>query len=100
MFILIVLGLLAYGLAMPSLEIHGARFDAHTLLFGTLGILCGYQAIFFAIFAKILAIRSGLLPADVRLERFQSTFNLEVGLGIAALALIVGLVSLGAAVDQ
>ena len=97
---LIVLGLLAYGLAMPHLEIHGARFDAHTLLFGTLGILCGYQAIFFAIFAKILAIRSGLLPADRRLERFQSTFNLEVGLGIAALALIVGLVLLGAAVNQ
>ena len=63
---------------------HGARFDAHTLLVGTLAILCGYQVIFFAIFAKILAIRAGLLPADRRIERFQTTFNLEVGLAIAA----------------
>jgi glycosyltransferase involved in cell wall biosynthesis len=98
--VLILLGLLAYGLAMPGLEIHGVRFEENTLLFGTLGILCGYQAIFFAIFAKILAIRSGLLPADQRIERFQNTFNLEVGLGIAGLALIVGLVLLGIAVDQ
>jgi len=98
--ILMLLGLLAYGLAMPGIKIHGAKFDAHTLLFGTLGMLCGYQAIFFAIFAKILAIRAGLLPADERIEHFQNAFNLEVGLGIAALALIVGLVLLGAAVNQ
>src|SRR5207247_3332323 len=54
-FMLILLGLLAYGLAMPGIEIHGAKFDANTLLFGTLGILCGYQEIFFAIFATALA---------------------------------------------
>ena len=98
--LLIVLGLLAYGLAMPSLEIHGARFDAHTLLFGTLALLCGYQAIFFSIFAKALAIKEGLLPADVRLKRFLSAFNLEIGLVFAACALILGLILLGAAVNR
>lgn len=97
--ILVVLGLFAYALAMPGVEIRGVKFDAHTLLFGTLALLCGYQAIFFAIFAKALAIKEGLLPADARLKRFLSTFNLEIGLAVAACALIVGLVLLGAAVN-
>lgn len=98
--ILIVLGLIAYALAMPGLELHGVRFDAHTLLFGTLAFLCGYQAIFFAIFAKALAVQEGLLPADARLKRFLTMFNLEVGLVIAAGALIVGLILLGVALNR
>ena len=98
--ILIALGLLAYGLAMPGVELHGVRFDAHTLLFGTLALLCGYQAIFFAIFAKALAIKDGLLPSDYRIRVFLDTFNLEVGLIIAGGALIVGLILLGAAVNH
>jgi hypothetical protein len=97
---LILLGLLAYGLAMPGIEIHGAKFDANTLHFGTSGILCGYQAIFFAIFAKALAIKEGLLPADMRINRFLSTFSLEAGLGLAGCSLLVGLILLGTAINQ
>lgn len=98
--ILMVLGIFAYALAMPGVELRGVRFDAHTLLFGTLALLCGYQAIFFAIFAKALAIKEGLLPADARLKRFLSAFNLEIGLAFAGCALIVGLILLGAAVNR
>ncbi len=42
----------------------------------------------------------GLLPSDMRLKRFLNTFNLEVGLVIAAFALIVGLILLAAAINQ
>ena len=63
-------------------------------------MLCGYQSVFFAVFAKTLAIKEGLLPSDVRLERFFNTVNLEVGLAIAAAAMIFGLVLLGLAVEQ
>jgi len=98
--LLILLGILAYGLALPRITVRGVVFDAHTLLFGTLAFLCGYQAIFFAIFAKALAIRQGLLPEDMRIRRFLSTFNLEAGLVIATFALIVGLILLGAAINQ
>jgi glycosyltransferase involved in cell wall biosynthesis len=98
--ILILLGILAYGLAMPGVVLRGVGFDAHTLLFGTLAFLCGYQAIFFAIFAKALAIKQGLLPSDVRLKRILNTFNLEVGLVIAVAALLVGLILLAAAINQ
>jgi glycosyltransferase involved in cell wall biosynthesis len=98
--ILILLGFLAYTLALPGMALHGIKFDAHTLLFGTLAILCGYQSVFFAIFAKTLAIKEGLLPSDIRLERFFNTVNLEVGLVVAASAMILGLVLLGLAIEQ
>jgi glycosyltransferase involved in cell wall biosynthesis len=98
--ILILLGILAYGLALPGVVLRGVGFDAHTLLFGTLAFLCGYQAIFFAIFAKALAIKQGLLPSDVRLKRILNTFNLEIGLVIATAVLIGGLILLIAAINQ
>jgi glycosyltransferase involved in cell wall biosynthesis len=98
--ILILLGILAYGLALPGVVLRGVGFDAHTLLFGTLAFLCGYQAIFFAIFAKALAIKQGLLPSDIRLKRILNSFNLEIGLAIATAVLIVGLILLIAAINQ
>ena len=98
--ILIFLGIVAYGLALPGVSLRGVMFDAHTLMFGTLAFLCGYQAIFFAIFAKALAIKQGLLPQDMRINRFLNIFNLEAGLAIATFALIVGLILLGAAINQ
>lgn len=97
---LILFGIFAYSLALPGLVVHGVEFDAHTLLFGTLAFLCGYQAIFFAIFAKALAIKQGLLLEDVRIKRFLNTFNLEVGLAVAMLALIFGMILLVAAINQ
>ena len=98
--ILIFLGIVAYALALPNVSLRGVGFDAHTLLFGTLAFLCGYQAIFFAIFAKALAIKQGLLPSDMRLKRILNTFNLEAGLAIATLALMLGLILLVAAINQ
>lgn len=97
---LIMLGIIAYCLAMPGVQLHGVRFDAHTLLFGTLALLCGYQSIFFGVFAKALAIKERMLPDDPGLRRFLSTLNLELGLAIAACALILGLALLGYAVNQ
>src|SRR5271166_1910102 len=98
--ILILLGILAYGLALPGVTLHRVRFDAHTLLFGSLAMLCGYESVFFAIFAKTLAVKQGLLPSDLRFSRFFNTVNLEVGLAVAASAMILGLVLLGLAINQ
>ncbi len=97
---LILLGILAYSLALPGITLHGIKFDAHTLLFGSLAMLCGYESVFFAVFAKTLAIKQGLLPSDMRIERFFNTVNLEVGLVFAASAMIFGLVLLGLAIEQ
>jgi glycosyltransferase involved in cell wall biosynthesis len=98
--VLIALGLLGYALAMPGAIIAGMRFDAHTLLFASLGIISGYQSAFFAVFAKTFAITEGLLPPDPRFERFQRLVTLERGLLVGVIVAVIGIVVLLAAVNQ
>jgi len=97
---LVLLGLIGYALALPGLTIRGATFDAHTLLFASLFMLCGYQSILFAIFAKTFAVTEGLMPPDPRLEKFYKVISLEKGLVAATLAMLVGIVLLLLAVNQ
>ena len=54
--ILVLLGLVGYGVALPGLSLGGVNFGAHTLLVASLAILLGYQSILFAIFTKTFAI--------------------------------------------
>lgn len=96
----IAFGLLGYLVAMPGLSIGRSTFDAHTLLFSSLAILCGYQWILFAIFAKTFAITEGFLPPDRQLVRFFEIVNLERGLVVAALAVLAGSALLLAAIRQ
>ena len=93
-------GLVGYAVALPRLTIGGVTFDAHTLLFANLFILCGYQAILFAVMAKTFAITEGLLPADERFLRLFRYVNLERGLLLGGGALVVGVALLLAAVNQ
>jgi glycosyltransferase involved in cell wall biosynthesis len=58
---LMMLGCLGYGIAMPGWTFHGVIFDAHTLLFASLAILCGYQSVIFALLIKTFALSFGSL---------------------------------------
>ncbi len=98
--VLILLGLAGYALAMPGTRIRGVSFDAHTLLFASLALICGFQSILFAVFTKIFAIAEGLLPPDPRLMRVFQHVDLEVGLLAGAGAMFVGLGLLAAAINQ
>jgi glycosyltransferase involved in cell wall biosynthesis len=98
--ILIILGILGYAVAMPGLTINGVTFDAHTLLFASLAILCGYQSVLFAIFSKTFAISEGLMPEDPKLTRFFNVMYLERGLMLSAAGLLVGLGLLLAALQE
>jgi hypothetical protein len=98
--VLIALGVLGYAVAMPGLRINGVTFDAHTLLFASLAILCGYQSVLFAIFSKTFAISEGLMPEDPKLNRFFSVMYLERGLMLSGLGLLAGIGLLVAAVQQ
>jgi hypothetical protein len=91
---LITLGILGYALVMPGLRVGGVRFDAHTLLFASLAIICGYQSALFAVLTKTFAIREGLLPPDRRLERLERLPELELGLAAGALSGAAGLLLL------
>jgi len=70
--------------------IGGVTFDYHTLLFGAMAILIGFQSVNFAAFSKIFAITEGLLPEDSRLNRLFRYITLEVGLIVGALLILLG----------
>jgi glycosyltransferase involved in cell wall biosynthesis len=97
---LILLGLVGYAIALPGLTLSGVAFDAHTLLFASLAILCGYQSILFAIFSKTFAVNEGLMPPDPRLDRFFQLVNLERGTMVGVGGLLAGVVLLLGAVEQ
>ncbi len=99
-FALISIGILGYALAMPGVKVMGATLDAHTLLFASLAILCGYQSILFALFTKTFAISEGLMPEDPRLNRFYELVNLEKGLIFGAVLFLVGVALLCGAIYQ
>jgi glycosyltransferase involved in cell wall biosynthesis len=98
--VLILLGLIGYGIAMPGLRFGAVTFDAHTLLFASLAILCGYQSILFAIFTKTFAISEGLMPEDRVTTQIFKLINLERGLITASGVLLIGLALLLSAVYQ
>jgi glycosyltransferase involved in cell wall biosynthesis len=98
--VLMALGVFGYAVALPGVRIRGVAFDAHTLLFASLAILCGYQAVIFHILAKTFAIGEGLLPEDAAMTRMFRTITLERGLLAAVAALVVGMSLLLLAVNQ
>lgn len=97
---LVLLGAVGYGVALPGVRIGGIGFDAHTLLFASLFVICGYQAVLFSIFTKTFAVNERILPPDPRLTRFLERINLERGLIGALLMLCVGAALLLTAVNE
>jgi hypothetical protein len=90
--LLMLSGLVTGIWLMPgSRTIGRVTFDVHTLLYAATAVLLGFQAITFAAFTKIHAIREGLLPQDPRLERFLRRISLELGLLIGGGLVIFGL---------
>jgi glycosyltransferase involved in cell wall biosynthesis len=96
--VLIVLGLLGYLWALPGWRVLGATLDAHTLLFASLAIFCGYASVLFGVCAKAFGVREGLLPEDPRLQRLLERLTLERGLVAAAAGVMAGSALLGAAI--
>jgi hypothetical protein len=88
---MIFAGVIGYGLAMPGLRVHGIKFDAHTLLFASVAILCGYQSVVFAVFTKMFAISEKLMPETPNMKRVFKIFTLERGLITGVTMLVVGL---------
>jgi len=63
----------------------------HTLLYSAMAIIIGFQIVSFAIFTKAFAITEGLLPEDPKLRRFLGYVNLEIGLIVGVILLLLGL---------
>ena len=97
---LLVLGLIAYALALPGVSIFGANLDAHTLLFGSLAMLCGFNSIWFAIMTKLFAATEGMLPHDPTLNRWMKLVTVEKGLGVALVGGVIGVALLLIAINH
>jgi hypothetical protein len=85
------------GLAVVLWLLPGPRhlgrveLDVHTMLYGTLAVLLGVQAIGFAVFSKTFAAAEGLLPESARQRRFHRWATLETGIVLGALLVMAGL---------
>lgn len=99
-FLLVLFGVLATSLALPGVKIGPATFDAHTLLFGSLAFILGYQAIVFAIMTKAFAVSERFMARDERLLDFFRVATLERGLIFGGVAFVGGLALLAAAIFQ
>jgi glycosyltransferase involved in cell wall biosynthesis len=98
--LLVALGLLAFALALPGVRIGPAHLDAHTLLFGSLGVIVGFQSIVFFLATKAFAIGEGLLPRDPALSRLLELVHLEKGLVLGGVLVLTGGAFLLAAVNE
>ncbi len=100
------LALLSAGIALTTalyfapLRILGAGLDIHSMLYASAGALLGMQLCLFALFARVSAQNSGLLPRRPSLDRLLRTFTLERGLLIGLSVAMSGLLWSGAAFWQ
>jgi len=89
--ILLLLGAAVSAWLLPGPRTIGSTtFDYHTLLFGAMSILIGFQSVNFAVFTKVFAITEGLLPADARLNKTFRFVTLETGLILGAVLILAG----------
>jgi hypothetical protein len=86
--VLILLGVCFSAAVLPgAVEVFGARFDVHTLLYAGAAIVVGFQAVVFAVLARVYAASEGLLP-DTRLVRRIRHVSLELGLAVGIILLL------------
>ncbi len=92
---------LAIGLwLLPGPKTIGSvTFDVHTLLYASMAVIVGYQAVTFSLFTKIFALVEGLIPEDPRFNRLFRYFKLETGLIVGGILLLVGTIGTFYAVD-
>ena len=89
---LMALGLLSMIWLLPGpRHLGGLTLDVHTLVYSAAAIVCGFQAVAFALFTKIYAIDAGLLPRDPRIVKLGELFSLEIGLVVGIVLLLGGL---------
>ncbi len=92
-FILFFLGFIASAvLVYNPVTIGSVTFDVHTLLFTAVSLLIGFQFIVFYGLTKVFTVENGLLPKSKNYDRQFQFINLEKGLIVGAVLIIVGVV--------
>jgi glycosyltransferase involved in cell wall biosynthesis len=96
--LLVGLGLLIALWLLPGpRRIGTVTFDIHTLLYAAFAVIIGFQAVLFAVFARVLATAKGFLPPDPLTESICRAVTLEIGLVAGAVLCLLGMAgSIGA----
>jgi glycosyltransferase involved in cell wall biosynthesis len=90
--------LLVVGIALSALLFQGplrvmsVTFDYHTLLYSTAAILLGYQSLLLFIFAKLMAVETGLHPLRTRFWFLEERRTLGQCVTIGLVLMLVGVV--------
>ena len=89
---LMMIGLASMLWLLPGPRVlFGLGLGVNTLVFSSAAIVCGFQAVTFAIFAKVFAINARLLPPDARVRGFTTPASIEIGMAAGLLLLVAGL---------
>jgi hypothetical protein len=79
-------------LLLPGpVRILGHKVDLHIMVLGSLSAILGYQTILLGLYARIYAVTHNFLPQGTFLRRMFHIFNLERGLAVGAVILMIGL---------
>jgi hypothetical protein len=90
---LMIWGLIIVVWLLPGTQKIGSiSFDVHTLLYGAIAIIIGFQAVTFAFFTKIFAISEKFLPEDPKLNKIFHYVTLETGLMVGVTLILIGIV--------
>ena len=95
-----VLGLLLAIGGFAKVQVAGATLSVNTMLFGSLAIMLGGQAIFFAILAKTFAVSSNLHPPSANVDWFRRKFTLERGVRLGGIIVVLGIAAMSAAIME
>ncbi|MBD1885889.1 glycosyltransferase family 2 protein [Microcoleus sp. FACHB-45] len=90
---LMIWGLIVSIWLLPGTQKIGSiSFDVHTLLYGAIAIIIGFQAVTFAFFTKIFAISEKFLPEDPKVNKIFRYVTLETGLIVGVTLILIGIV--------
>ena len=88
------------GLEPSSRAVLGVELDVNTLTFCVVAIVCGFEAIFFSVFARAAAADLRVLPRDPLVERLRRFWTLERGLVVGGALFAIGLMAALSAVGS
>ena len=79
------------------LSVMSITFDYHTLMYSTSAIVLGYQSVLLFIFAKLMAVESGLHPATTKSWFLEQRRTLErcivIAITLAAVGVALGIIA-------
>ncbi len=100
LFLMLLGGIVGGWLIRGPRPVGAVQLDIHTLLYASLAIEIGFQAVLFALFSNVYAVEVNLLPRVAGLERWKRYVRMETGLLAGVIAVMAGLALSIAAVGQ